>query len=84
MSFFFLKIACLFRHFTLFILSSISAGGYLCVSIKFLNSSSLLISVLVSEIINLNLLAKSYGILFLVCFGWHEVYSRYFFESVGL
>ena len=50
-------------------LSLMCAGVYFCFNRNSLNSFSLLIDVFSSEIISINLLAKLYGILFLVCFG---------------
>ena len=74
----------LFKDFIVFMLSSIRAGGYFCFKRKDFNSSSLTSKVFSCDIIIFSLRAKLYGMLFLVCFGWHDVWSKYCLESVGL
>ena len=54
-------------------LSSIRAGGHFCFKRKDFNSSSLTSKVFSCDIIIFSLRAKLYGMLFLVCFGWHDV-----------
>ena len=68
----------------LIILSSMRDEGYFCFKRNVFSFSSLTSSVLSFEIIIFNLLAKLYGMLFRVCFGWHDAYKRYCFESVSL
>ena len=58
----------LFRASIFAILSSMTDEGYFCFNTNDFSSSSLTSSVLSSEIIIFNLLAKLYGMLFRVCF----------------
>ena len=59
----------LFKDLIFTILSSMRAGGYFCFKRNVFNYSSLPSSVLSSEIIVFNLLAKLNGMLFLVFYG---------------
>ena len=53
--------------------SILSSGGFFCFERNVFNSSSLVSNVFSSEMIILNFLARLYGMLFLVWFGWHDV-----------
>ena len=55
-----------------------------CFKRKDFNSSSLTSKVFSCDIFIFSLRAKLYGMLFLVCFGWLDVWSKYCLESVGL
>ena len=63
----------LFNALTFNILSWMRAGGYFCFERNVFNFSSLVSNIFSTEMIILNLLARLYDMLFLVCFGWHDV-----------